>query len=49
MKAESLTPEYKFEADYVMDGQVLVLPIKGKGRCVISLGKSAIHRCFLIN
>ncbi|XP_021929744.1 protein takeout-like [Zootermopsis nevadensis] len=44
MKAESLTPEFKFEADYVMDGQVLVLPIKGKGRCVISLDSlTTIH------
>lgn len=49
MKSESVTPEFKFEADYVMEGQVLVLPVKGKGKCFISLGESVIHRRFLMN
>lgn len=49
IKAQSLTPEFKFEADYVMDGHILVLPVKGKGKCIISLGKSLIHRCLLKN
>jgi hypothetical protein len=40
LAAESITPEFKFEADYVLDGQLLVLPVKGKGKCIISLGKS---------
>jgi hypothetical protein len=42
IKAESLTPEFKFDADYVLDGQLLVLPVKGKGKCTISLGESMI-------
>jgi hypothetical protein len=40
MKGESLTPEFKFDADYVLDGQLLLLPIRGKGKCSISLGES---------
>jgi hypothetical protein len=40
MKAESLTPEFKFDADYVLEGQLLLLPIRGRGKCTISLGKS---------
>lgn len=49
MTGESLTPEFKFEADYVLEGQVLVLPIKGKGKCVVSLGESAVYQCFIMN
>lgn len=37
MKAESLTPEFKFDADYVLEGQLLLLPIRGRGKCTISL------------
>jgi hypothetical protein len=47
--SESITPEFKFEADYVLDGQLLVLPVKGKGKCIISLGKLIIHHQFYIS
>ena len=40
MKAESLTPEFKIEADYVLEGQLLLLPIRGTGKCTIILGES---------
>ena len=40
IKAESLTPEFKVEADYVLDGQLLLLPIRGTGKCTIILGES---------
>lgn len=31
------TPKLWFDADYVSDGRILLLPIKGSGRCNISL------------
>ena len=40
VKAKSLTPEVKLDADYVLEGQLLLLPIRGKGTCTITLGES---------
>ena len=44
MKTESLTPEFKFDADYTLEGQLLLLPIRGTGTCTITLGESV--NCF---
>jgi hypothetical protein len=38
-----LTPFMRFNADYEMEGQVLVLPLSGKGDCVINFSKSVAH------
>jgi len=35
-----VTPEFKIEADYVLDGQLLLLPIRGSGKSTITMGKS---------
>jgi hypothetical protein len=43
VKAESVTPDFKIEADYILDGQLLLLPIRGSGKCTINLGKSKIY------
>ncbi|KAJ9580232.1 hypothetical protein L9F63_004105 [Diploptera punctata] len=37
MEGETLTPVIRVEADYVMDGQILVLPVTGNGRCNITM------------
>jgi hypothetical protein len=44
IKVESLTPDFKIDADYVLDGQLLLLPIRGTGKCTITLGES--KNCF---
>ncbi|XP_067005499.2 protein takeout [Anabrus simplex] len=41
--AESLTPRLKMEANYEMDGRVLLLPIRGKGKSVITLMDLQTH------
>ncbi|XP_069683452.1 protein takeout-like isoform X1 [Periplaneta americana] len=42
--SESQTPIFRFDADYVIDGQILVLPIRGKGVCNITLESlTAVH------
>jgi hypothetical protein len=32
-------PSMSFDADYEMDGRVLVLPLSGKGDCVLNFSK----------
>lgn len=39
-EVDALTPYLRLEGDYEMDGKVLLLPIKGKGKCNITLGKN---------
>jgi hypothetical protein len=34
-----LTPFMRFDAEYEMEGQVLVLPLRGKGDCVMNFSK----------
>jgi hypothetical protein len=37
--AEAFVKSAALEADYVMKGQFLVLPIKGNGKCKMEFGK----------
>lgn len=35
---DSFSPRLEMKADYEMDGKILLFPIKGKGKCNITLG-----------
>lgn len=35
---ESLSPELRLDADYELNGKILLLPVQGQGPCVITLG-----------
>ena len=39
LEADVLIPLGSLEADYIMDGQFLVLPVKGKGKCKFDCSK----------
>ena len=39
LDGETVTPTLWFESDYVMEGQILVIPVTGKGKCNITLSK----------
>jgi hypothetical protein len=39
LEADGFMPEASLEADYVMDGRFLVLPLNGKGKCKIDFSK----------
>lgn len=39
MITDSFTPTLGFLADYVMSGRILLLPIQGKGKCNVTMGK----------
>jgi len=39
LEADGIIPEASLEADYVMDGRFLVLPLRGKGKCKIDFSK----------
>jgi hypothetical protein len=34
-----LTPSMVFNADYEMDGRILLVPLNGKGDCVLNFSK----------
>jgi hypothetical protein len=45
LEAHGIMPAAALEADYVMDGQFLILPLKGKGKCKIDfIGMNATVR-----
>jgi len=39
LEADGFMPAATLEADYVMDGRFLVLPLRGKGKCKIDFSK----------
>jgi hypothetical protein len=39
IEADGIVPESSLEADYVMDGRFLVLPVQGRGKCKIDFSK----------
>jgi hypothetical protein len=39
LEADAFVPKTTMEADYVMDGRFLVLPVKGKGKCKFDFSK----------
>jgi hypothetical protein len=39
IEADIFLPVGSWNADYVMDGQFLVLPVKGKGKCKFDWSK----------
>jgi hypothetical protein len=39
LEFQAKVPLTTVDADYVMDGKFLVLPIKGKGKCNMNLSK----------
>ncbi|XP_045467270.1 protein takeout-like [Harmonia axyridis] len=41
--AESITPNLRLEADYTMNGRILLLPIQGEGPCNITLFNTHIN------
>lgn len=38
-KSESFCPQVDFIADYKLDGKILLIPLRGEGRCNISMRK----------
>lgn len=39
MKGKMYCPKIKLDGDYELNGRVLLLPVRGKGRSVIVLGR----------
>ena len=44
----ALTSKLWFEADYKADGKVLLLPVKGSGKCNVTLCKLNTHIIIII-
>ena len=44
MKGRMHCPKITLDGDYELSGRVLLLPVRGKGRSVIVLGKSLKYR-----
>lgn len=38
MYTESLSPELRLDAEYELNGKILLLPVQGQGPCTITLG-----------
>lgn len=38
-RSESFNPQVDFTADYKLDGKILLIPLRGEGRCNISMRK----------
>ena len=39
LELDMLTPTMVFNADYEMEGRILVMPLNGRGDCVLSFSK----------
>jgi hypothetical protein len=42
IELEANVPFTTIDADYIMDGKFLVLPMKGKGKCNMNLSKFGV-------
>lgn len=49
LKAKVSAPALNMEADYEADGSILVVPIKGTGRCEIKMSMSFCPSLLFIN